>query len=333
MHYHVLGAGSIGCLFGSQLLKSGNKVTLLFRRSNLHHDFLSQGSKLSIIKSSQKTNYAGFDSQLLTKSSPEKFENVLVTTKAHHTLSAINSIRDNVTSDSLLILLQNGMGVIEELTELFEDWKFSPKLIIGTTNHGCFRESSDLFLIHHASQGEASFCLLDYNFDPLFKNNDLDRVSQVWKELSKLPLNIETQVESKLMREKLLFKLAVNCCINPIASLFHIKNGELLNNQVAILLIKEICDEIAQVFSNMKPTISDPILLDKEKLFESICNVITKVKDNRCSMLQDLEDKRQTEIDYINQFIVNQGEKYGVQTNANQLIVKLIKNKEMEYLN
>ena len=46
---------------------------------------------------------------------------------------------------------------------------------------------------------------------------------------------------------------------------------------------------------------------------------------NKVSMLQDIEEGRKTEIDYINGFIVKKGEEYNIPTPINRAMVYLIK--------
>ena len=59
-----------------------------------------------------------------------------------------------------------------------------------------------------------------------------------------------------------------------------------------------------------------------------ILNIMEKTKDNRCSMLQDIERGRRTEIDYINGFIVQESGRLGLKAPVNAAIADLIRHLE-----
>ncbi|MDY6959459.1 MAG: ketopantoate reductase C-terminal domain-containing protein, partial [Halobacteriota archaeon] len=56
-----------------------------------------------------------------------------------------------------------------------------------------------------------------------------------------------------------------------------------------------------------------------------VIDVTEKTAENRCSMLQDVTNKKKTEIDAINGAIVNLGMEAGVDTPINQTLYALIK--------
>ena len=56
------------------------------------------------------------------------------------------------------------------------------------------------------------------------------------------------------------------------------------------------------------------------------------VKDNKISMLQDVEANRRTEIDTSNAEIVRLGEKHGIPTPYNQAMTSLVKAREQKML-
>ncbi|KAJ3046985.1 hypothetical protein HK097_000347 [Rhizophlyctis rosea] len=61
---------------------------------------------------------------------------------------------------------------------------------------------------------------------------------------------------------------------------------------------------------------------------KEVWEVIEKTRKNRSSMFQDVAaGKPDTEIDYINGYIVRQASKYGIDVPTNKVIVDLIKMK------
>ena len=68
--------------------------------------------------------------------------------------------------------------------------------------------------------------------------------------------------------------------------------------------------------------------VDFSKTREIILKIMEKTKDNRCSMLQDIERGRRTEIDYINGFIVRESRRLGLKSPVNAAITDLIRHLE-----
>jgi 2-dehydropantoate 2-reductase len=58
---------------------------------------------------------------------------------------------------------------------------------------------------------------------------------------------------------------------------------------------------------------------------EAVLETARKTADNRCSMLQDLEAGRPTEIDYLNGAIVRVAESHGIASPANRALSALVR--------
>jgi 2-dehydropantoate 2-reductase len=101
-------------------------------------------------------------------------------------------------------------------------------------------------------------------------------------------------------------KLAINCVINPLATIAGDVNGVLRKNEYQPK-IRAICEEIG----NLNP------YLDADVLVASVQQVIRATANNRCSMLQDSEAGKPTEIDYLNGFICQEGTHLHVATRVN----------------
>ncbi len=95
------------------------------------------------------------------------------------------------------------------------------------------------------------------------------------------------------------------------------KNGELrnpgLNDEV-----KNLCVESSNIAS------SNGINLPLDP-WQEINKIIEKTANNKCSMLQDLENNQQTEIDSINGELIRIGEKLSINPIYNQQVFSEIK--------
>jgi 2-dehydropantoate 2-reductase len=60
-------------------------------------------------------------------------------------------------------------------------------------------------------------------------------------------------------------------------------------------------------------------------------DVILKTSENTNSMLSDINNKRKTEIDFLNGKIIELGEKYGVDVSHNKMIFEQVKELERSF--
>ena len=113
-------------------------------------------------------------------------------------------------------------------------------------------------------------------------------------------------------------KVLLNIAINPIAALAGVENGELLRP-----------DLFSSAFSTMLEGASvarqERVVLPSDaELEEQLRQVLLATSSNMCSMLQDLRNGRKTEISVLNQAIVERGERAGLATPLNQMLVAMI---------
>ena len=115
------------------------------------------------------------------------------------------------------------------------------------------------------------------------------------------------------IQQPLLLKLAINCVINPLTALNQCQNGKLqaieFQSQIDLII-----KELQQVIPLLEPTWTHTA----ETLKESIMRVVIATADNYSSMAQDVKFKRETEIDFINGYIVREGQKLGFEMIENK---------------
>ena len=83
-------------------------------------------------------------------------DSLIITTKCDATLSALEGIRDRIHPWSTIVLLQNGMGVLDTLFDtFFKDPDQRPNFVLASTTHGCWRKGP--LDVVHASTGTLHF--------------------------------------------------------------------------------------------------------------------------------------------------------------------------------
>jgi 2-dehydropantoate 2-reductase len=121
-------------------------------------------------------------------------------------------------------------------------------------------------------------------------------------------------------------KVIFNAATNPVGALTGLTHGRVCERPDLRALVSALVDEGKAVAA------AQGIVLDADP--EELIDHAAKPEvayDHRASMLQDVEARRQTEIDYLNGGIVRFGRELGVPTPLNDAITALIKGVEASW--
>lgn len=275
--WHILGAGAIGCLFAANLQRSDVNCSLILRQAgtgacNIQIEDAMGSSSIPVAASSARE--------------PSRIRNLLVTTKAYDVESALRSVSHRLDSQSQVLLMVNGMGFGEQLQAQLP-WLDSYQ---GTTTEGAYRVAP--WHIRHAGRGQTVIGRQDMAQSPGWLASWQAALEQChW----------DADIDRALWR-----KLAVNCAINPLTALHQCRNGELAGNTGLASQVTALCREITQVCTAAG---FQDIARD---LDTTVAAVIRGTAGNRSSMLQDVLQGRQTEIDYITGYLLTEAQRHGI---------------------
>jgi 2-dehydropantoate 2-reductase len=121
-----------------------------------------------------------------------------------------------------------------------------------------------------------------------------------------------------------LEKLAVNCIINPLTVLLDARNGSILYNYSFTRVMRLLLSEISVVIRSLPELQAIPNVeqrFDPGRLETMVVGVANNTKDNISSMLADVRAGRQTEVEYINGWIVKKGEEQGLRCMMNYMLM------------
>ncbi|WP_446751624.1 ketopantoate reductase family protein [Vulcanisaeta sp. JCM 16161] len=116
-------------------------------------------------------------------------------------------------------------------------------------------------------------------------------------------------------------KVIVNAAINPITAILRARNGVILEDPNARALAEMVVKEGVDVVNRLG------IRLPSDPLTETL-RVAEATKNNYSSMLQDVLNRRRTEVDYINGAIVTRGREVNVSTPVNYVLWLLVRSLE-----
>ena len=212
--------------------------------------------------------------------------------------------------ESLLITLQNGIGHLE----LLNTEKESPAIVLGVTAMGANMASPGH--VRHAGSG---LTRIGFIRSASFARSLL--LAKVCNLLN--DCGMETAIVDDIL-DYVWTKLLINVGINALTAIHRCPNGELLEsddtkNKLAAA-VKE-GETVARAMGINLP--DDPLTMTLD-----VCRRTAK---NLSSMLQDINNKRPTEIDSINGKIVAAGKKLGIPVPVNEELVQEVKKIEKSY--
>ncbi|KAA8916468.1 hypothetical protein TRICI_001331 [Trichomonascus ciferrii] len=127
-------------------------------------------------------------------------------------------------------------------------------------------------------------------------------------------------------------KLIVNACVNPLTAILGCKNKELLENPAAENMIKAVvqeCSKILRLHAEEKFNPDTMYLvstsLDPKRLIGMVREVVSINGENTTSMLADVNAGRETELKYINDFLVDIASKHGYKALLNRQLADLVR--------
>ena len=113
-------------------------------------------------------------------------------------------------------------------------------------------------------------------------------------------------------------KLFANAVINPITTITREKNGIVLSMELESL-VEKIIEECLSVAKE------EGYLFSKSNVLESVLSVASKTFMNTSSMLQDVLNRRRTEIESINGYVIRLADKHAIPVPVNKTLFALLK--------
>ena len=352
---HIQGIGNIGKLLAHSLATVSDRppIVLMLHRSGLIQAWETAGHAIDLITDGISNKQEGYEVEVIRGSSEEDrplaprrsrsdsagdvIHNLIIATKTIHTVSALSAIKSRLTQDSTILFTQNGMGTIDEVNaKLFQDVTTRPKYLTAIISHGVY--SQGLFSSVHAGFGTTTIGLVPQTphtdaGGP--RNEDVGKGSPLSS--SYLP-NLITQasvlaatVVSPVELMQIQFeKLIINAMMNPLTVVFDCRNGELFKQANTLRIMQLLLSEASHVIRSL-PELQHVqgvgSRFSRERLEGVVLRVAEKTARNFSSMLQDARAGRETEIDYINGYIVKRGEQLGVDCAHNRTLVQMVKEK------
>jgi 2-dehydropantoate 2-reductase len=300
----VVGCGAVGSLFAANLSQLEDVEVWAYDLSQHHVDAINRdGLRLTGAGEVVGRPHATSDAAELP---PCDFG--IVATKAMHTEAAITATA-RAFENGCVATVQNGLGNEEAIATAVE------RVIRGTTfPAGKLLEPGR---VQWDVKGDTTFG----PFEP--KPAPMDEVERLADACTRggMPTNATLDARGPQWR-----KVIFNASTNPIGALTGLTHGRVCEDPGVRRLVTGLVDEGKAVAAAQGIELD----ADPEELIDHAAKPEVAY-DHKASMLQDVEARRLTEIDYLNGGIVRFGEEHDVATPLNRAIWALVKGLEASW--
>jgi 2-dehydropantoate 2-reductase len=294
----MLGAGAMGSLFGA-MLSTGqrNEVWLL----DIWEEHIRRVTSQGLVVESGDEQRVFQPRATMNPQDIGVADLVVVFVKAYLTRDGVEFGLPVVGRETLFLSLQNGLGNLENIRSALPD----APVVGGVTSQGSTMLGPGR--IRHGGKGPTFVGQVGKDM-----TRGVERIVSLFNQCG-IPTETSDDIES-LIWEKLL----INVGINPVTAITGLKNGELLDHEETKSLVAMAVEEAERVAQEKGIRVKGSAA---EKVFE-VCRATAQ---NRSSMGQDIDNRRRTEIDFINGAIVREGEALGMATPVNATLTCLVK--------
>lgn len=298
MKVTIIGCGALGSLLAFKLVRAGVDVCVC-QRPGPQFDAI-QANGITFLDREGNTVKAKCTVVPALDGLEPAADLVLVLVKAYQTEEAVLSIKGHLPQNGIVLTLQNGLGNAETLArELGED-----HIAAGTCTYGAHRVAPGII----AWGGDGMI-----RFGPWKRGMDVSRVMEI---LERAGMEVRLEPDP---RRALWEKVILNASVNTVSALTRLKNGQMLEMPNAVELMRELAGEGIRAAKLAGEEI------DNESLWALVRSVLDKTADNRTSMLQDVENGRETEVDAIVGMLVEQARLRGETLARLETVYALVK--------
>ncbi|HZP88071.1 MAG TPA: ketopantoate reductase family protein [Burkholderiales bacterium] len=300
MRIYMIGSGAMGSVYGGLLANAGYDVTLIDPRED--HIGLIQRNGLivegvrgrHVVKVPAYTRHTGLP----------RGDLAIVFTDANATKDAAREAVDLLKPDGFALTLQNGIGNVEALQAELGAGRVTAGV---TMNSGAFPEAGRAI---YTNAGLTSIGELEARSTPR-----IEAVAAMFN-----AAGIETNVVVDPMSH-IWSKFVLNCAINPLTAITGLRSGEMYRTPEVNALQDRVIDEILAVVERKGVRLAEP---NPRKKIKDHC----RIRYNRPSMMQHIEQGRRTEIDALNGALVREAKALGMSVPYNEAVVAVVKGLE-----
>ncbi len=305
MKFLILGAGGIGSYFGARLINAGHEVIFVARAKQL--EALKQNElKLQHPEFCFSKKVIAYTIDEIKSFDAHYFDAVLLTTKSTSTLALSKHLQmwfANEKNIPYIISLQNGVENEEILSESLN----KQYIIAGLTRKIGAHIVSPAVITATGTAETILGSLEETKENQTFLKN----IEQVFNE-AKIPTQISLHIKLELWK-----KLIINNGVNAICALLKKETGVIMHHEKLSKIVYGLMNETARAALNIGIKIS-------KKEIDDMFNLITNFDSIKPSMLVDVENNREIELDEICNVVIKNCEAQGLDAPYTRTISTLL---------
>ncbi|NDI33680.1 2-dehydropantoate 2-reductase [Chengkuizengella sediminis] len=306
MKFCIVGGGSLGLLLTAKYTLANIPVVLITRTKEQAKIIRRYGLQLTEEKREHAANFACYSMVEIKENDVDlNLDWIFLMVKQHHiNLSLGQDISTLMKAHTKLLCFQNGIGHEEKLSS----WIPSNKIYLAITTEAAKKNSAHK--VEHTGKGNIWIGQESQKSESFDKSE-----KKLIKSLSDAGFKAQmTNNMSSIIWNKLL----INSVINPLTAILKVSNGKLLTSENWMQLMKNLLEE--------GKLVAKAAGIETEvHLWDQLIEVCQKTSNNTSSMLQDILEGRETEIDRINGGLIRLASDYKIDVPNHQVVFNMVK--------
>ena len=296
--------GAMGTLIAYFLHRAGCTVWVLDNKSEQVSTVREEGLS---VEDAGGTDRIPFPTATTDPEEIGQVDLIIIAVKAYDTGPAMRGAVSLLGDETVVLTLQNGLYNLETIGEIVG----KNRVLGGVTAHGATQLGYGH--IRHAGCGETVI--------GSFSGEPGALVTRVSNLLSAAGISTTTTAD---VTGTIWSKLIINAAINPLTALTGLTNGAVIECAELLDVQERVVKEACAVATARGITIHYDNPVEKVK---EVCRATAR---NKSSMLQDILNGNQTEINYINGALVSEGAACHVPAPYNHVLTRLVKALELQ---
>jgi 2-dehydropantoate 2-reductase len=298
----VLGAGAVGCFFGGMLARAGAPVLLIGRAHHVEV-MTREGLFLESMHFQQQIPVAASTDVAAASAA----EIILLCVKTLDTEEAARAVAPHLSSDAVLVSLQNGVDNVERIHAAVGIEAIPAVVYVAAEMIGPGR-------VKHSGRGD----LIVGN--PSGREPDIEGRRGQLETLAGLftragvPCQVSENIEADLWA-----KLMMNCAFNAISALTRARYGRIVRHRLTRDLLRQVAEEALAVAH------AGGVRFREQDFVEQVFQLGEAMANATSSTAQDIARGKRTEIDSLNGYVARRGAELGIATPINQALYALVK--------
>ena len=296
----MIGAGAIGGVYAYSLHKLlGDNFA-----------FIANGKrKERLEQEGLYLNGEHFNPKVVSSDGDTTFDLIIVSVKNYQLQSAIEDMRSLVGKNTIILTLLNGISARDVLQEEFKD---------NQVLYGLAIKIEAVKVGNKITQNSKAII----QFGDKYNKTMSEEVLAVKNLLNDAKIN--NQVFEDMIKT-VWTKWMLNIGLNQVSAISGATYGVIKNTPELLTLVNKAMTEVMEVSKACNINLGDENWASVQDVIDSLDG------DGKTSLLQDVENKRKTEVEYFSGTLIKIAKEHNVEVPVNEVLYNFIKAKERNY--